>query len=166
MGFDYSNNKIYIHRKIGKPLYIGIILSQVDTLYIHDRDNYLIPMNGLGVDEEVIMSKILAFHYIQMKWKGEKLITTRKYFFDHCKGANMFNGRTMLFMPIAYFGLDKALAYEQMLKSNKLAQMSIFDVAEKIKETNSSNLLSLWLKSVDQAEKANQKIKKEKGIIL
>lgn len=162
-GLDYTNNKVYIHRKQFKPLYIGVILKDVDTLFVHDRDNYFIALNALGIDTEVLTSRLLHFRYVQIKYRGMKLMTTRKYFYDHATPANLMNGREMLFLPVPKFGLDAALEYERIITDDqKLSQMDLFEVAETMRNTDSPNLLNLWLKSVAKAEQVNLEIKRKK----
>lgn len=149
--FDYTNNKIYIHRKQFKPLYIGLIEN--NTLIIHDKDNYYSPMHGLGIDYSVLQSPNLPYIYIQMKYRDNKLLTTRKYFWDHAKAFNLLNGRKILFLPIKDFGLDKATQYNNLRDPNKLVQLDIFDIAKE----NDPKLLDLWIKSMIKQESERKK---------
>jgi hypothetical protein len=150
--FSYKESKVYIHRRYLKPLYIGRIEQEAATFRIHDRDNYHVLSKSLGIDKELITTPSLEYRYIAIKFHNEVLTTTRKYFSDHSREIDLFNLRSMLFMEVRLFSLDKALSYEKELIDSAAAQIDIFEVAAK-EAASGERLLDMYVKNLSNTIK-------------
>ena len=166
------NNKIYITRDIGAPLYIGFIDPKSSTLFVHDTDNYHLASKSLGIDQEVLKSPSLDYLYISIKWMNKPLRTTRFYFKTHSTIYNLLNGRVQRFMSIRDFDLNKALDYEHNLdKQRSEKQLDVFDIGA-IEDVTGNRLLNAFVtnlehttqKVIDEEIKNGKKSSKGKQI--
>jgi len=147
---SFRNNKIYVHREVGQPLYIGFIDPKASTLFVHDTDNYHLASKSLGIDQEVLKSPSLEYLYISIKWMKKPLRTTRFYFTTHSIVYNLLNGRVQRFMPIRDFDLDKALDYERNLdKQRSEKQLDVFDIGE-IEDVTGNRLFDTFIANLEQ----------------
>lgn len=158
--YSFKNNKVNIFTPKGhKPVFIGEINPKEDTLYVRDRDNFHPGTKSLGIDSEILAEAAIPFKYLVFRYYKNKLITTRKFFWDHRLITDkdvLRNGRVMSFLPMGLFGVEQALAYENSLKKereNVLDQMDIFEIG-KIEDETGSRMLDIYLKNL---------IKKSKG---
>lgn len=142
---DIQDNSLYIEPEIGDNVKIGTIKDH--HLHLSDKDNYHKVSKAIGIDEIILNSDELKYNLIVVKIHGYKYITSRIYFTDHMKRQNLLNFRTMGFLPLKEWGLNKALRYEKRFKA-KLAieTMDIFDI---MKEDN-PRLLKAWISLLDE----------------
>jgi hypothetical protein len=150
--YSYKDNKLYIHRSTGKPLYIGHIDSKTNTLFIHDKDNYHSLSKSFGIDRDILESYKLEYHFIQFRVFEEKLITTRLYFLEHCKPYKLLNQRDQFFMEFRYFGVEKALIWEKNTLHEINSQLDIFEVGRQEAMTG-NRLYNMFIKNLSKTIK-------------
>lgn len=155
--FSFKDSKIYIHRRIGRPLYIGFVDKKTSTLFIHDTDNYIPENRLIGIDKEILDSPKLDYLYISIKFAQKKYQTTRYYFKVHSIPREIYNGRDLRFMPLYSFDLNKALDYEKSLDEERNSQIDLFDAAS-AEAKSGIRLLDMY---VHNLEKTTEKVIKE-----
>lgn len=158
----FIDGKVFIKPTFGAEVLVGQIKDE--KLYVKDKDNYHKASDALGLDKEVLFSKLLRYTQIEFKFHGYTYTTTRRYFVTYSVKKSLMNGRNMLFMHIPEIRLDKALKHDKFLADatikkysypKNLKDMDIFEVFEEQRRRNVFNnrLLRRWEKLI-----ANQKL--------
>jgi len=158
----YIDGNIFVKPTFGTEVRVGIIKE--NKLTVKDKDNYHKASDSLGIDKEVLYSKLLRYTQIEFKFHGYVYSTTRKYFTIYSKKQSLMNGRNMLFMHIPEIRLDKALKYDKWLSDahnyrysipRELRKMDIFDVFEYQRQRGIYNnrILRLWERAISNQSK-------------
>lgn len=136
-----------------------------DTLYLDSPSR--IRSKAYGIDELVLTSPEMDFHYIIVKHGKEDWTTSRQFWLKHGKIINIDNGRTERFLDDALFGAEKAILYEQYISPEiqELIKMDVFDAARSASEWTSPTFVA-WEKALDIEERYKQSIKFKRKIEL
>lgn len=143
-------NGVFITDDLNRRIFVGKI--RMKTLTLLKKDNYHYTSASLGVDMNILLSKLLNYSLVQFDFHGRNYTTTRSYFINNGTSRSLFNGRDMMFLPLDKFGIVKALKWEKKFKKSykDLDQMDVFDVfIEQIKHGMTSNdLFNTWFKRI------------------
>lgn len=137
--------KVYIIAEHYEPRFVGEIdtmekklLIILDSLTAH-KINYHKLSKSLGIDRLVLESKDIQYDTIEIIYDDERYITTRWYFYSHCKSYQLQSSIDMLFLRTDLFGWKRAIDWEKYFEHEKIAQMSIFEVHELSNYTDDNN---------------------------
>jgi hypothetical protein len=149
----FVNGVVFIKPLFEPEVKIGYIKNS--RLIVLDKDNYHKASNSLGIDKEIIWSKLINFTQIQFKFHGYRYSTTRRYFADFSYRQSLMNGRNMVFLSIKDIDLAKGLAYDSKLRDaytykysipQNLKDMDVLDIFDEQRKRgiNNNRLLRRW----------------------
>ena len=97
--------------------YIGKLDTSGEGTFITNRKSLqlFLKLNALGINHELLTNESIPFKWIDIKYEGQRLITSRKYFL--AKGKQYQFGKKgfepLVFLPLDEFGIEKARAFER-----------------------------------------------------
>jgi hypothetical protein len=97
--------------------FIGELNTSGEGTFTTKRKNSQLfrKLNALGINHELLTNESIPFKWIVIKYEGQRLITSRKYFL--AKGKQYQFGKKgfepLFFLPLDEFGVEKARAFER-----------------------------------------------------
>ena len=155
-----KNSVTVVGDKFFTPRYIGEIVD--GKLNVKLTDNYHVSSKSLGIDRIAVESSEVKYNDIEFEYNDERYITTRWFFYAHCKSySTLQRDVDLISLRTDLFGWKRAIDWEKYIDHWEIAQMDIFDVnkAAGYKDDN-NRILRKWekaMKLVEEYETHNYK---------
>ena len=141
---NYKTKVTVVGDKFFKPRFIGEIVDE--QLIVHLENNVHLPSKSLGIDRIAVESSEVKYNDIKFEYNGDCYITTRWFFYAHCKSyPTQQRDVDLIYLRTGLFGWKRAIDWERYVDHWEIAQMDIFDVnkAAGYKDDN-NRILRKW----------------------
>lgn len=136
-----------------------------DTLILDSPSR--IRSQSYGLDDLVLTSNEMDYHFISLKHGSQEWITTRTFWYDHGKIWDLNNGRVERFLIDELFGKDRAVLYDRYLDPavQKLIKCDVFAIAKQISDWD-NELFRQWEEAIAIEEAYKQSLHYRRKITI
>ena len=167
----YHNHEVYvISYGVGQDWPIGRIKQ--DTLFLDSPSRHR-KSNSYGIDEDVLISTEMDYHYLIIRERKIDWTTTKGFWLKHGTKIDLGNKRNEIFLPDELFGAEKAVLYDLYSSEEVQKQLKsdIFDIAKAAGEVGQGwdsfdKLFNPWVNAIEIEEKYKRSLKYERIIEL